>query len=201
MPGVDGLLERVQDEFGAQRGRDGPADLPERPHCPHPNEVSEKAGPRHKDTGRRACAFEAWDFAGLVWDLGFGIRDLGFGIWDVGFGWALGFGIFKGLVYVPPMAPHPRVSAVQRWLARIHPYAADLAVGTYELFGQGAPMYVEDSYDHCSGFGARGWDGEPAWLTIESIDATHAVITIEGAYDDVDGTWDVALCAGVTPAP
>jgi hypothetical protein len=95
----------------------------------------------------------------------------------------------------------PPCASGERWLARIQIPTEDLAVGTYELGGPRIGISVLESFDFCSGFGGRGWDGEPARLTIESIDAAQAVITIEGAYDDVDGTWDVALCAGVTPAP
>lgn len=95
----------------------------------------------------------------------------------------------------------PPCASGQRWLARVRIPAEDLAVGTYELGGARISIGVEESFDFCAGWGGRGWDGEPARLTIASIDAVHAVITIEGAYDDVDGTYDVPLCAGVTPAP
>lgn len=93
----------------------------------------------------------------------------------------------------PPCAPG------EQWVATINMPRADLAPGTYELQTSEVGMNVVETSDNCSGFGGRGWSGDPAWLTVDSIDEVHAVITIEGAYDDVDGTWDVPLC-GVLPA-
>lgn len=96
--------------------------------------------------------------------------------------------------------PEPPCAPGERWVAAITIPRADLAPGTYALGGAEIPIGVAESFDDCSGGGGRGWSGDPAWLTIESIDAAHAVITIEGAYDDVDGTWDVPLCGDVAPA-
>ena len=88
----------------------------------------------------------------------------------------------------PPCAPG------ERWVATITIPRADLVPGTYPLGTAEIPINVVESFDDCNGGGGRGWSGDPATLTIDSIDAEHAVITIEGAYDDVDGTWDVPRC-------
>ena len=94
----------------------------------------------------------------------------------------------------------PPCASGDRWLARMNLPRTYLAPGTYPLNTGEIGLGVEETFDGCSGWGMRGWSGEPAWLTVDSIDAAHAVITIEGAYPDVDGTWDVPLCGGVGPA-
>ena len=88
-----------------------------------------------------------------------------------------------------------------QWLANVTIPQADLAPGSYPINTGEIGLNVAESFDFCNGGGGRGWSGdEDAWLTVETIDASYAVITIEGAYDDVDGTYDVPLCGGVTPA-
>jgi hypothetical protein len=93
----------------------------------------------------------------------------------------------------PPCAPG------DWWLATIEMPRSSLAPGQYPLNTGDVSIGLHETFDDCSGEGFAGWDGEPAWITVDSIDAAHLVVTIEGAYAQVDGTWDVPLCAGVTP--
>jgi hypothetical protein len=93
----------------------------------------------------------------------------------------------------PPCAPG------DWWLATIVMPRGYLTPGQYPLFTADVSIGLHETFDECSGEGFAGWDGEPASITVDSVDATHLVVTIEGAYTEVDGTWDVPLCAGVTP--
>ena len=77
--------------------------------------------------------------------------------------------------------------------------ASYLTPGRYPLNTGEVAIDLHETSDDCSGEGFGGWDAEPAWITIDSVDADHVVLTIEGAYADVDGTWDVPLCSGVLP--
>lgn len=93
----------------------------------------------------------------------------------------------------PPCAPG------EWWLATIEMPTSALTPGQYPLNTGDISIGLHETYDDCSGEGFAGWDGEPATITVDSIDAAHLVVTIVGAYAQVDGTWDVPLCAGVTP--
>lgn len=93
----------------------------------------------------------------------------------------------------PPCAPG------DWWLATIQLPTSHLTPGRYPLNTGEVSIGLHETYDDCSGEGFAGWDGEPAWLTVDAVDAAHLVLTIEDAYASVDGTWDVPLCSGVTP--
>lgn len=85
------------------------------------------------------------------------------------------------------------------WLSTVRMPLRYLTPGTYPLNTGEVSIDLHETFEDCSGEGWGGWDGEPAWLTVDAIDAAHVVLTIEGAYADVDGVWDVPLCGGVTP--
>jgi hypothetical protein len=92
----------------------------------------------------------------------------------------------------PPCAPGAW------WLATIRMKTSHLVPGhSYPLNTGEVPIDLHERFDDCSGEGFAGWDGTPAYVTIDAVDTAHVVLTIEGAYPDVDGTWDVPLC-GVT---
>ena len=84
------------------------------------------------------------------------------------------------------------------WVATLRMTKAQLVAGnSYPLNSGEVPIDLHEKFDNCSFDGYAGWDGKPAYVTVDAIDAEHMVLTIEDAYPDVDGTWDVPLC-GVT---
>ena len=92
----------------------------------------------------------------------------------------------------PPCAPG------SWWLATLRMQKAQLVAGnSYPLNTGEVPIDLHERLDNCSGEGFAGWDGKPAYVTVDAIDAEHVRLTIADAYTGVDGTWDVPLC-GVT---
>lgn len=84
------------------------------------------------------------------------------------------------------------------WVATVRMKKPQLVAGnSYPLNSGEVPIDLHEKFDNCSFDGYAGWDGKPAYVTVDAIDAEHLVLTIEDAYPDVDGTWDVPLC-GVT---
>lgn len=92
----------------------------------------------------------------------------------------------------------PPCAAGAWWLATVRLPSSYLVPGRHPLNTGEVSVGLHETFDDCSGEGFAGWDGEPAWLTIDAVDAEHAALTIEGAYAQIDGTWDVPLCSGVT---
>jgi hypothetical protein len=82
------------------------------------------------------------------------------------------------------------------WLATIRMKTTNLAPGNYPLNTGETAIDLSERSD-CRGYGGAGWHGEPAYLTIDTVDTAHVRFSISNAYDGVDGTWDVPLC-GVT---
>ena len=92
----------------------------------------------------------------------------------------------------PPCAPGAW------WLATLRMQKAQLVAGhNYPLNTGEVPIDLHERLDNCTGEGFAGWDGKPAYVTIDAVDAEHVRLTIADAYTNVDGTWDVLLC-GVT---